>query len=334
MNKKTLLLLPLAALSLAACNPTSSSSAVTSSGDTYQMRWVTPTGAPTLAFYDQGANANWVSSSSPASVVVPAFKTPENYDAIVFDGTSGLNVLKSMGESAAFALVDWISGGNFYVVSTKHTATDAYQTGWTIESFVQSGNASKSFLKLASSAWNWGDVSSSTHYESGVAGVGTSLVGNPTGYDYYVIAEPILSSAKSALASKGTTLNVIYNLQTEWKKAYSSTIPAAALFVNKATYASHPDAVKTFVDTAVKRQDNAVNSIATVKTALDAYGNDAAVQDRFGYTSSLAVSLQSNGANKFGILKTGDIADNKAFANAYMSALGGAAFADSLFLSL
>ena len=62
MNKKMKksLLLPLAFAMLAAsCGTsevkTSSSVAV----DDYAVTWVTPTGAPTLAFYDQGDNDKW-----------------------------------------------------------------------------------------------------------------------------------------------------------------------------------------------------------------------------------------------------------------------------------
>lgn len=145
--KKTILILPFAFLALVSCG-----SSVGSSSDDYAVKFVTPIGAPTLAFYDQGNNANWVSSSDPSNVVLPAFGT-DNYDAIVFDGTTGLNVIKK--NSFNYKLAQWVSGGNFYVVSTKHKASDAFEAGSFIDGFVKTGNASQSFLKLASEKWLW-----------------------------------------------------------------------------------------------------------------------------------------------------------------------------------
>lgn len=146
----------------------------------------------------------------------------------------------------------------------------------------------------------------------------------------------MLTAAKAALAKQNVSLNLIYNLQTEWKAAYNQpTIPAAALFVNSTSYVSHKGAIDAFLAKTQGRQDTAVTDVATVKAALDAYGDDAKVQSRFGFTSSLASSLQGNGADKFGILKTSDISDKKAFANNFASVLSNSeakTFGDSLFL--
>ncbi|MCH3908770.1 MAG: hypothetical protein LKF75_01045 [Bacilli bacterium] len=328
MNKKTMLFAPLALLALASCSGGSSSSeAATSEEPAYQVKWVTPTGTPTLAFYNQGSNANWVSSSTPSTVVVPSFQT-NNYDAIVFDGVSGLNVINKTG--ANYKLAKWISGGNFYVVSTTHTSTDSFATGETIMSFVQTGNASRSFLKLSKDVWNWNYADTDITYQTGVAGVAQSILQNGGNTDYYVVAEPVLTSLKSKL---GDNLHVIYDLQSEWKKAYNQeTIPAAALFINNDSYSAHKDSLDTFISDTQKRMDTAISTPSTIKASLDAYGNDAAVQNRFGFTSSLAVSLQSSNKNDFGLLKSGVITDNKAFANDFNVTLGGTAFSDSLFL--
>ena len=78
------------------------------------------------------------------------------------------------------------------------------------------------------------------------------------------------------------------------------------------------------------RQDDAVNAIDKVTSALNAYGDDTAVTARFGFTSALVSALQPT--NQFGILKSGDITDKKAFANDFQTTLGASAFADSLFL--
>ena len=336
--KKTFLILPFAALALASCGSVSSSG-VSSSIDDYDVKVVTPVGAPAIAFYDQGNNANWVSSSDPTNVVLPAFGT-DNYDAIVFDGTTGLNVIQK--NSYNYKLAQWVSGGNFYVVSTKHLAADAFDKSYKVDGFVKTGNAAQSFLSLAATRWAWAlDTTAdyptgSVKWETGVASVLTNLTTNPSGFDYYVIAEPSLTAAKTALAAQGVALNVIYNLQTEWKaQSGQLTIPAAALFVNNTSYASHKGAIDEFLADTQTRQDTAVDDVATVKTALDGFGSDAAVQSRFGFTSTLAAALQADGADKFGILKTGDIANKEDFANAFaaqISGLGPITYVSSLFL--
>jgi hypothetical protein len=329
MNKKAMFALPLVALALVSCNTTKTSSS--SSADTgYQMKWLTPTGTPTIAFYDQGANTNWETTATPGTKIVPAFAAGA-VDAIVFDGVSGLNAIKKNGFN--YKLGQWISEGNFYVVSTQHKAGDAFVSGQTIEGFVKTGNSARAFTKLASDQWHWNYAETDVTWLTGVAEVGQILMQSPKSFDYFIVAEPTLTMAKGALAKDGVTLNVVYDLQAEWKKAYNGNIPAAALFINNNTYASNKDAVTSFISAAQLRLDTAISSPDKVKTALNAYGNDAAVQQRFGYTASTAVSLQYNGANKFGLLKSGAVSDLVTFGNAFQTTLGGTAFDSSLFLS-
>lgn len=345
MNKHSFLLVPLAAMALASCATVSvsvdksssapeasapASSAASSASLTKDLRFVTPVGSPALAFYDQGKNTNWVSTGSPETIVVPAFAT-NDYDAIVFDGVSGLNVIKK--NSYNYQLASWISGGTFYLVSAKHTALTEFAAGQTIDSFVKTGNASKAFEKLAKDKWNWTYADTDITFETGVSAVGEHLSKNAQSFDYFVIAEPVLTAAKAALASQTpvVTVNVLANLQTEWASAYNQpNIPAAALFVNKTSYASKKAAIDTFIQETQARQDDAVSNVSKVTAALTAYGADADQKTRFGFTSTLVGALQK--ANKFNIFKTGDITDKKAFANNFNTTLGGAAFADSLFL--
>jgi hypothetical protein len=322
---------PLAALILGGCSGSSNAAA--------GVKFVTPVGAPALAFYDQGANQNWVSTSSPETIVVPAFGT-DNYDAIVFDGISGLNLIRKNGYG--YRLAQWVSGGNFYLVSVKHQATDAFDPSYTVDGFVKTGNAAQSFLKLAEDEWGWPlDASAdyptgSVKWETGVATVLANLTNNPEGFDYYLIAEPMLTSASAALKGKGITLNGLYDLQEQWRNAYSqATIPAAALFVNVSSYAAHKEAIEAFLDETQSRQDKAVQNSDEVVAALNEYGSDDVVQTRFGFTASLVANLQKDGADRFGILKTGDIADPAGFANAFAMTLNpdASAFGSDLFLT-
>lgn len=340
--KKTLLLSAgfLAALALAACGGETASSSETSASSegnasseaatSEDVVFLTPTGSPSLAFYDQGDNENWTSTSDATSI--PASFAAGTYDAIVFDGANGLNVIKKNGYN--YKLARWISGGNFYVVSTKHEAGDAFEGNETIQAFNQTGNASLSFNKLATDYWKWDYEPSQVTYADGVQAVMQTLVSNDQAYDYYVIAEPVLTNAKTQLAAKGIELNTIYNLQTEWKEAgYGESIPAAALFFNVDSYASKKASLDVFLEETVERIDTAINDPAKVVETLEAYGSATEIQARFGYQTAQVTALQSNGENRFGLFGSdADLGGNASFANSFWTALGNEPFADSLFL--
>ena len=352
MNKK-IVLFAASAFALASCGisitPVSTESArgsASASGtsgsaaDNYEMKWISPTGIPTMAFYDQGANAKWMSTATPAEFIPQAFAS-NNYDAIVFDGTSGLTNITVNNRN--YKLARFISvGDSFSVVSVKHTAEDAFVSSYTIDAFVKTGNAAKAFISLAKNNWNWGDYSSNTAatFEDGVATVQANLVSTQgQSHDYYVIAEPVKTAVTAALKKQGVTLNTIYNLQTEWAKFHSNgKIPGGALFINNDTYASHPGAVASFLSQVDARVADAIDDPAKVVTALNAYeeateGEDN-VKARFGIPNSTIFNqIQADGKNGLGLYKDTDLASRKAIANDFNVALGGSAFDDSAFLA-
>jgi hypothetical protein len=326
-NKKTLLLIPFATLALAACAQTTSSV----KADDYAIKWITPTSTPALAFYDQGKNENWVSSSTPGAVVPPAFGTA-TYDAIVFDGVSGLNLVKK--NNWGWKMAKWISGGNFYVVSTLHTAKTDFAAGQTITGFVETGNAAQTFLKLSKEKWNWTYDDSQVLFLDGVDKVSSTLLSNPDSRDYWIVADPIYTNVKAALAKNGKTLNVISDLQADWKAAYNAgTIPAAALFVRSTSYDAHKEVFDKFLAETQTRVDASIDKVADVAKVVADYGTDDEAKARFGFTSSIVTAMQGNGANKFAMIKSGEVTSVKAFANGFASIILGSTFADSYFLS-
>ena len=344
--KKEILALGFAALALASCGSgkeadsklTSDSGDASENSETaaYDFKWVTPTGAPTLAFYDQGANGNWVTASNPSEVVAPSFAA-NSYDAIVFDGVSGLNLMAKNAKAANYKLARWINNLGFYVVSRNHTKeeTATWNSTWTINGFVQTGNSSRAFLSLAKSVWGWGDVSNQVTYETGVSQVATNIASN--GYDFYVVADPVYTNLKAKMGDK---LNLIYDMQEEWGKAHNgNSIPSAALFVNTSLYSAHKTDYEKFLKETDERLNTLVDSPTKAEEALKKYAseNDGAVVSgnyvKFGIAESIVNSLanlQKN--NTFGFIKTADAKDKKAVANTFNEALGGAAFSDSLFL--
>lgn len=345
--KKTSYLFALPVLVLVSCGGNSditSSSANEESStieeiDTSSLNIICPTGIPSLAFYDQGANKNFVTSVATSIPANFASSGENSYDAIVFDGIGGLNNIALNNRD--YALAKWISGGTFYVVSTKHTKDESFNQDSTINGFVKTGIASLSFMKLAKDNWNWGDYSSSNKitFSDAVSDVRNNLVTNPDGFDYYIVAEPVLTASRAALAAKGVALNVIYNIQEEWASYYDGAIvPAAGLFINKNAYSSKKKELDQLLEDVDFRITEAIDRPQIAVDALTTYenvdpNNDNDCETRFGFTPALVSSLQKDGANKFNLVKGSSVSDIKAVANSFRSILGQAEFPETAFLT-
>ncbi len=318
-------LLPMVFLASCATSKASSSSSVAS----YEVKWVSPTGTPALAFYRDGYNSNWVSSSSPAEVVVPELKKSD-YDAVVFDGISGLNVIKKSNGTSKYKLAEWITGGSFYLVSSKHTSEEAFVTTGSVESFAQGGIASTVFEKIAKEKWGF---TGTINYEAGVAGVKSTLLKNSDAYDYYVIAEPSLYEVQSQMDN----LNIICSLQDEWKEAGYGNIPGGALFINKDRYDVYKDKIDAFWTRMKVAKDNLISNPADAIRYLNSYENNdnhaKKLAARFGISDVSSIeSLQKDGANKLNFVASSEVSNKKAVANDFAAALGLDSYSDELFL--
>lgn len=360
MKMNRLILLAAGALTLASCGnaeTSSTSSSEDSSAVEEAFRYISPTGAPSLAFYDKGEDSNWISTSTPATDLVPSFKT-QAYDAIVFDGFAGLSQIRNAGESSTFVLARWINELPFYVVSVKHSSLSEYEVGQTIDAFVETGNASRALRVLHENVWGKGALtkisdetgSRSVTYEAGVAEVNSKLQANPEAYDYFVLAEPVYTSAMAALKAKGITLNLIVDLQSEWSNAFDGAkIPSAGLFINKNSLVSKPNGTKEFLSSLDKRLFNLSNAPEIASDALKAYianhpsGTDEKdLATRFGVQEQIANNLPNlQKTNKFGFFQHEKedglgyfkVEDNMAYANGFASNVGVPEFSSSYFLS-
>lgn len=320
--KKIFLLIPVMMLALSGCNTSQNQS----NKENYDVKWVTPVGAPTLAFYDQGENENWLSTETPANVIPGAF-VANNYDAIVFDGLTGLNLINKNANKSHYALARWINQLSFYLVSTTHTAEEAIAADAKIDAFVQTGAASQALRRLASDSikgWAIGELSNVT-YEDGVNKVQANLNSSDTAFDYYLLAEPVYTLTKAALANKGVTLNTIKDLQNEWYNAYGAYIPSAGLFINTDSINAHPDEMKAFINAFDSRVDDLVDNPIKAKDALLAFEskNDGNVQKHFGIGLPIVNQLDVlQATNKLGFMKDPQTTtSNMNYANSFADAL-------------
>ena len=287
---------------------------------------ISPAGAPAIALYSRINDEN-LKTTKDASQVALAVKTNTSADAVVFDGVNALKFVKANQTATKWKLARWLTGGNFYLVSTKHESIESFNAGSKILSFGNGLLPDKVFRMLASERWNITITEENTKYESGTAAVSAILGSDNFGsYDYYFIAEPTLQAAKATLQSAHPDVSVheIYNLREEWK-AFSGMeyIPQAGLFVNPASMEGKAEAMNDFLGEIDTNLTDAVESPAKVVSALNELEADTDVQaDRLGFKAPLVSALQKNGANRFGMVKPGTIEDNRDFVNTFMEKIG------------
>ena len=180
--------------------------------------------------------------------------------------------------------------------------------------------------KLSDSTKGWavGELTNVT-YEDGVNKVQANITSSDTAFDYYLLAEPVYTLTKAALAKKGVTLNTIKDLQNEWYSAYGAYIPSAGLFVNTDSLNAHPDEMKAFVNALDSRVDDLVDNPVKAKDALLAFESkkDGNVQKHFGIALPIVNQLDVlQASNKLGFMKEPQTTtSNMNYANGFAGAL-------------
>ncbi len=260
-----------------------------------------PSGAPTLAFYDQGKTGTFSTNTTPANVL--AQLQTDNYGMVVFDFYNGLKSIKT--NTSNYKLAKILTGGNLYLVGINKTSAptkDDY-----IVSFGQNLVPDIVYKKI------YGDeIATATHYVGAVAdaqGVLTSGLheGNPV--DYVLIAQPALYATLSnqGAATYGK-LSVIASLRTEWKTLTGQdAIPQAGLFVNTEYYANHKQFFDDQFDLIDERIDTCINDPLTMKQKIDSDLDTDSQKALFGFTSQIAYNVQTSETSPNGFaLVSGD----------------------------
>lgn len=320
-------------LALSSCGGTENSSESSLLPNYDELVVVSPTGAPTIALFDQGDNENWTSTTP--DFVRSAFLNDES-DVIIFDGVNGLR-LNAAHPEYDYKLARWITGGNFYLVSTTHETIDELTSASTIVSFGENLLPDLVFHKLIDDYWNWETSDSlNIEYLSAVSDVSARMIADHDSADYYFIAEPVLTNVKSRLAEQNVEVHEIYNLREEWKDfSGQSAIPQAGLFVNGSHYSANKDTFDNFLTHIDENLSLVLSNPEEAKEIMDSNLPLSEQQARFGFNSNLLVSLQNGNANRFGVVDPASIEDSQTFVNDFMDILSGEGverFADSLFL--
>lgn len=300
MNKKILILLPLVAL-VTACDGASSIG-----GDEAPLTFISPAGAPALAFYDQGSNANYITNSTATNVA--AELQNNNYDIVIFDSISGLTSIKR--NNLDFKLAQIITGGNFYLAGIDVADGAMPDENSYVVSFGENLIPDLVWQTLCNEYWH---IDIETHYvgsNSDAQAVLASGLHNGNSVDYVFIAQPALyATMNNASAATYGKVSIIKNIREEWKQ-YSNQdgIPQAGVFVRSSVLESKPNNLKTFFSDLNTRLITAINDPQAVKDAMNVYSEDLVEQvNRFGFNANVMYNVQKDNANGFGMVAPSEV---------------------------
>ena len=297
------------------------------------IKWITPAGAPALAFYDQGNNPNYVTNGTPTLVAAELQKN--DYDVVVFDAVNGLKSIKK--NNANYKLAKVITGGNLYLACINKTPDEQGNyplpsVGDKIVSFGEGLLPDLVYKKLASDKWS---ISNTPTYVESAADAQAVLVAGKhagTSVDYVVCAEPGLTAAMSnTQAETYGKVGIVKSLRAEWK-AFSGQdgIVQAGVFVHNKTVEEKPTKIKDFMNELSSRIDVAISDPDKVVASLNLYGDSDAQKSRFGFAAPIVKKVQANGNNGFGLVSSSQSID----VNAFLTSLGQPTFEDSYFVNI
>lgn len=327
---KKLLCLPFLALLLAGCGGQSE--------DRSEIKFITPTGAPALAFYDQGNNENYTTNSMPTNVAAELQKN--DYDAIVFDAVNGLTSIKK--NNANYKLAKIITAGNFYLAcidNEKSTKTPDENGNYPLPgendivySFGQGLNPDKVYSTLCEKHWK---IENTAKYVSGVTDAQAILKTGKQGtdvVDYVFIAEPALTAVmNNKEAETYGKVHIVKNIRQEWKDfSGQDGLVQAGLFVHKNAIENKPSKLKEFITRLNSSIKLAITNPDSVAQAMNSYGNLSEQVSRFGFNANIVKAVQKDGRNGFGLLDPSESVD----VNAFLTKLGLSSFSDDYFVSL
>ena len=195
------------------------------------IKIVCPSGAPSLAFYNEINNDLF--STGDAASILPELKGENGSDIIVIDTINGI---KALNTGSDYKLVATITFGNFYIASTGLDDNGVMDDGDYIVVFSQNATPDLVFHYLYGNKFD-----SNIHYVQAVSDASACLIkginisdddrkADEAPYvDYVMIAEPALTAA----LSKNENASLYVDIQKEYKtKSNNLEMIQASVFVS------------------------------------------------------------------------------------------------------
>ncbi len=272
-----------------------------------------PKGAPLLAVYDSVINKKGFEVAGNNSDVPVQLKA-DKYNYIIFDSVTALKLTngfkqedKAVESTANYTYLGMLTAGNFHLVS--RTLNREPQKGDKILTFMK-GQAPDMALK-ACYADLFNDVSTTISYIQDNTKMPAALkAGTFEGvtYDYFLIAEPALTSAKTSSEELKITFDKNLNDKvSEVTNGKFDYIPQAGLFVRDEYLKLKPNYVAAYWKDVKKQMTNVYKpNIDTVVETMNKLGDVTAQAATYGFNANLVKKLQSDGANQFGVANPDD----------------------------
>jgi len=247
----------------------------------HNLKIISPTGAPSLAFYNFASDPNF-ETNSDASNIIPMLKQGLK-DVAVLPTNVGVNAI--VKQQIDYKIAATITFGNLFVASTGHDDDNEMDEEDYIVLFQEGSVPDLIFHSVYGK-----DLDDGIHYVGNVQFAAQALMTGKDGdndVDYVLIAEPAFTNAKS----KKENVKEYTNLQEEYAKKYESQIYQASVFVKNGVDAN---AFLSSLEEDVKAA--LANGDVIVEKTKDIEKPEAI----FGVAPAAAANLTKNG-NRMGL---------------------------------
>jgi len=261
------------------------------------IRISSPTGAPSLAFYDFSDFKNFETNAVPSNVLAN-IRNDSDYDIVVAPTQGGIQAINreilENGHSD-FKIASTITFGNFFVAGFNGRDLDgAISKDDKVVLFSQGEIPDKLFRLLYSNVIDDLDVYYVKNASEAASAVKTGSIIDEKGttqVDYVLVAEPALSGALTA----NSNAFIYSDLQQLYKDKFSNQeITQASIFVNTKTN-------KAYLDNALAKIENDINLLlkdnSLLENGLNKFGEENYVKQIFGIPSIQLVKkvMKTNG---------------------------------------
>lgn len=245
----------------------------------HNLTIITPTGAPSLAFYNYVKDANF-ETNNDASNIVPMMVKGQK-DIVVLPTNVGVNAI--VNKKVDYKIAATITFGNLFVASTGNDDNDQLDKDDYIVLFQQGSVPDLVFHGVFGKEYD-----DSIHYVSNAKAAsqclmtGKNIESENEPVDYILIAEPAFTTVKG----KNEKVKEYANIQTLYKEKFNSEIFQASVFVKSGVDAT------SFLSSLEGDIKAALNNGDVLAEKLAQADNAEAV---FGVNPQVAANVTKNG---------------------------------------
>lgn len=279
-----------------------------------KVKVLTPTGAPSIAFYNYSSDINF-STNNTVSNIVGIMNGTADYDVVVVDTTNGIQAINS---GAPYKLASTITLGNFFIASTGKDANGVLDEGETVVLF---GNQNAVPYKLFSYLYG-----TKINVEFCGGGVDKALQVLETGKNlasgndasWVFIAQPYLFRAQNNTTSIIHNKNFpVINVQEKYKeKTGDLPLMQASVFIKNTV---SKEIGNEFLNNLKSDILNAISNPNLVKEGMDKLNDPNLADTKFGVASETAFEVMKTNGLGLGYLYA---KDNKKAIDSYISLFG------------